>query len=389
MNRKNFLKLAGNLGIGLPFSGISLTSKHRKVLPSNFTGKVLIIGAGAAGLAAGYLLNQLNIEFQILEAQSTYGGRMIRTLDFADFPIPLGAEWLHVTPHVFADIVNDDSQPVDLSLVNYPPNCSYGVWENGVLTVDNIGSFNDQKFQRSSWFDFFEEYIYPSVAPHITYNSIVRAIDYSNDSIVVTSDDGRKFISDKIIVTLPLKVIQEEDVTFFPVLPDSKSHAIRQAHVWDGIKVFIKFSQSFYPTFLEIRNFVPKTGELLYYDAAYGQNSDQHILGLFSVGAPSQTYISLTGDALHDYILEELDGIFSNQASPNYQGHIVQNWSQAPFFKGAYLQDFEEEEIVRILGEPVGNKVFFAGEAYTDGKDWGGLHAAIQSAKVAVEALCS
>ena len=39
--------------------------------------KVLIIGAGAAGLAAGHALAQRGIDFQILEASDRIGGRLI------------------------------------------------------------------------------------------------------------------------------------------------------------------------------------------------------------------------------------------------------------------------------------------------------------------------
>jgi monoamine oxidase len=56
---------------------------------------VIVVGAGAVGLSAAYLLNQRGIQVQILEALSVFGGRMKRVTDFADFPIPTGAEWLH------------------------------------------------------------------------------------------------------------------------------------------------------------------------------------------------------------------------------------------------------------------------------------------------------
>ena len=51
-----------------------------------FDGKVIIIGAGAGGLSAGYLLQQQGIDFEILEASASYGGRMRINTDFADFP---------------------------------------------------------------------------------------------------------------------------------------------------------------------------------------------------------------------------------------------------------------------------------------------------------------
>ena len=90
MTRKEFIRICQVLGIGLPLQSM-LGGCNDTELQSNFDGKVLIIGAGAGGMSAGYLLNQLGIEFKILEASSTYGGRMKTNKDFADFPIPLGA----------------------------------------------------------------------------------------------------------------------------------------------------------------------------------------------------------------------------------------------------------------------------------------------------------
>ena len=66
--------------------------------------KVIIIGAGAAGLTAGHLLSQRGVDFEILEATSEYGGRMRSTNSFADFPISLGGECLHVERDVLTEI---------------------------------------------------------------------------------------------------------------------------------------------------------------------------------------------------------------------------------------------------------------------------------------------
>ena len=53
------------------------------------------MGAGAAGITAGHALSEKGIDFEILEASSVHGGRVKKTAGFADFPIDLGAEWVH------------------------------------------------------------------------------------------------------------------------------------------------------------------------------------------------------------------------------------------------------------------------------------------------------
>ena len=49
MNRKEFLKICGILGIGLPAQA-SLVGCTKDVLKSNFNGKVIIVGAGPGGM---------------------------------------------------------------------------------------------------------------------------------------------------------------------------------------------------------------------------------------------------------------------------------------------------------------------------------------------------
>lgn len=386
MTRKEFIKTCGILGIGISQTSLLASCDGNNVNPS-FSGKVLIIGAGAAGLSAAYLLQQKGISYQVLEASSVYGGRMKRTTSFTDFPIPLGAEWLHIETGIFDETVNDENIQVNVNTTGYNTTDSYGLWENGALTMDELGDFDDKKFVNSSWFDFFDEYIVPSVKDNISYNAIVNEIDYTSDEIEVTTQNGQTFKADKVIVTVPLKMLQEDNISFLPVLPNNKQNAIDNATFWDGIKVFMEFSTKFYPTFLEFTITPEESGQKAYFDAAYGQNTNKHILGFFAVGTPSDPYRALTGNALKDYILAELDQIFSNQATPNYLNHIEQNWSTEPFIKGAYLSDYESSSRVETLSESVDDKVYFAGEAYTDGTDWAGLHTAIRAAKRVVEEL--
>jgi monoamine oxidase len=55
--------------------------------------KVLIIGAGFAGLSAAQFLKKNNVDFEIIESRKDIGGR-IRTFTDWGFPMDLGASWL-------------------------------------------------------------------------------------------------------------------------------------------------------------------------------------------------------------------------------------------------------------------------------------------------------
>ncbi len=351
--------MCGILGVGLPFPSVLASCGSDNGPDASFTGKVLIIGAGAGGLSAGYLLQQLGIEYEILEASSAYGGRMRINTTFADFPIPLGAEWLETNTNIFSEIVNDSSVEVNIETIPDNP---------------------DRKFVNYSWFNFFEDFIVPSVSSKIAYNTIVRSIDYSGDQIIVNTQSGQ-YAADKVVISVPLKILRDSDIQFTPALPQNKIDAINSVRIWEGFKAFFEFSEKFFDDSHEV-DISPETdGQKIYYNAALGQNTSRHILGLFSVGTPASEFSTLSGNELRDFILAELDQIYNNQASPNYIKHITQDWNNEPFIKAGYLSDHADWRTVRTLGESVADKLYFAGGAYTDGEDWVSVHTAAQSAR--------
>jgi len=396
MKRNEFLRLCGLLGISLPLQSVMTSCSSSNLntnANNNLPESVIIIGAGAAGMAAGHLLAQQGIDFTILEATSAYGGRMKQNTMFADFPIPLGAEWLHINPSIFSEIVNNDSVQINTSTVGYNTNTDFGIDASTgqQISLSDVGVVADRKFIDSTWFEFFETYVLPSVQSKIIYNSPINTIDYSGDMVVVTDTNGQNYTAEKLIITIPLKILQNGFVSFTPQLPNNKLQAINNATVWNGCKAFIEFNNKFYPSFISYTTIPETAGQKLYYDASYGQNSSQHILGLFAVGTEADTYINQTSDSnLLDYMLNELDIVFNgNIASSSYIKHTFQNWNAEPYANGAYLFDHENFNRVATLGQSVNNKLFFAGEAYTTGNDWGSVHTAARSARRAVEDLIS
>ena len=388
MNRKDFIKLCGIYGIGLPLHSSLASCNNDGSGETEFKGKVVIIGAGAGGLSSGYLLNQRGIDFEILEASSSYGGRMRINTDFADFPIPVGAEWLHSSTDVFQEMVNDGSVNVDVNTINYDgKQDTYAFWDNGQLSVSPLND-SDIKFVDYSWFNFYEDYIIPDITDKIAFNTIVESVDYSDQKIRITTNQG-EVESDKIIVSVPLKILQDGDIIFIPGFPDDKMSAVNSSKVWEGFKAFIEFSDKFYDTQIGF-NIIPATeGQKLYYDAAYGQNTSKNILGLFSVGRPALNYSKLSDSELIGVILTELDEIYEGKASRSYINYITQDWNKEPFIRSGYLSDETDWRMVRKLSESIDRKIYFAGGPYTNGEDWVSIHAAAQSAKSAIDELTS
>src|ERR1051326_285286 len=74
---------------------------------------VLIIGAGAAGLAAAAELTREGIRTVVVEARDRLGGR-IHTLHLPPFPVPveMGAQFVHGRPPEIWDIIRREMFPV-------------------------------------------------------------------------------------------------------------------------------------------------------------------------------------------------------------------------------------------------------------------------------------
>ena len=361
----------------------STTTATGDPVEGNGVASVIVVGAGPAGMSAGALLRRAGVDVRVLEARDTYGGRIKHTRDFVDFPIPLGGEWLHEAPDELDTMAG---QEVDVELAAYQPDDEVAYYD-GTLTMSTLSEDpdTDLKFVGSSWLDFFETYVLPDVEDRIEYGVEIVRVDHTGDTVVLTDAAGAVHEADQAIVTVPLKLLQEGRVEFDPPLPDAHQEAIARAGIWGGMKVFIEFSERFYPVFLSFPDSFTPAGQRLYYDASYGQRSDRHVLGLFTVGEPAERYQALDeGDELREAILAELDEIFDGAATPAYLQHIAQNWNDEPFALGAYLADEADWRIPRQLQERFSDRVYLAGDAYTSHDDWSAVDDAARSARDAV-----
>ena len=374
MTRQEFIEKSLLMGISLPLlSSLLLQACNPKSLifpnlDGSFKGKVIIVGAGAAGMSAGYLLKQYGIEFKILEASSVYGGRLKKIENFANFPIDLGAEWIHVNPRILGDIANKSIDQSVFETIDYNPQ-TIKTWKKGKLKSHNYikNLYSEWKFKRSTWFDFFEQNIVPEISDSIVLNKPVVEINYAANTVIAKTTGNESYEADKVLVTVPIKILQNDQIAFQPELPQEKREAIGNVFMGDGIKIFIEFDEKFYPDILSFGNiFKALTEENKFvYDAAFKKDSDKNILGLFAINEKASTYTNLSEEEIISKFLSELDEIFEGKATIHYKKHIIQNWSKEPYIQGAYSYSFDgnKNDIVNIISEPLINKIYFAGEA--------------------------
>lgn len=110
----------------------------------------------------------------------------------------------------------------------------------------------------------------------------------------VRLQDGEILIADKVIVTIPLKILMDGDVHFEPNLSNRKTEAFSEVDMPPGSKMFIEFNTRFYPDVVAIaESGSDRIGDAIYYNASLNKNSSKYVLGLFCVGEPAHQFTRL------------------------------------------------------------------------------------------------
>lgn len=378
-----------------------------------FQGKVIIVGAGAAGLHAAYVLKSKGIDFQILEASANYGGRLAKITGFADFPIDLGAQWLHGKNNILGDliqktktrIVKDESgtkywfknnlvdklpENVNIFEGDGLPDITYkdyaiqkGLGMDYENIIENIagdqgaaasrisvyGNNEDEKNWCSgdedykfsdTYYDLIDSQIAIHVKDKIRVNTIVKLIDYSGDIITVIDSNNNTYTASKVIITVPISILKLSNIQFSPSLPKEKTTAFSKIGMDAGMKVFLKFTNRFYH-----ENIIGGDICAAYADERIGKTGKDNILLAFVMGTQAEYLTSLGNDsAITKALLSELDLMYNGQATSSFVSSHVENWTTHPFIRGAYSYSPVGMGNARIIAaQPVDNKLFFAGEA--------------------------
>lgn len=435
MDRRDFLRQSTFLSIGglLIPSTILFPSCRKDNLYEDvkYDGKVLIIGAGAAGLYAAYILKSKGIDFEIIEAAATHGGRMGRLDSFADYPIDLGAQWLHGRNSILGDLVKktntkitlDDSDEYfwfngqmvqelpkdiielfsrednipDVSFADFAQQENFGDEYNYIVEAiagDSgasaseisaqwkikeeegwVSGDQDFKFQ-DTFFDLIDTQIANGVKDKITLNTVVSSIDYSNDTIVVTDSNNNTYTADKVIITVPITVLKSNDIEFIPALPTEKTDAFSKIGMEAGMKVFLKFNTKFYND-----NVIGGSTCAAYADDLVGKTGSDNVLLAFVMGKQAEALTSLGSDAaITNALLQELDSMFDGQASASFIDSHVQNWTTNPYVRGAYSYSTIGMGNAReIAAQPINDKLFFAGEAMNINGHHQTVHGAVET----------
>jgi lysine-specific histone demethylase 1B len=432
MNRRQFLKQSTLISIGgllIPSALLAACRKETLFEDVTYDGKVIIIGAGAAGLYAAYILKSKGIDFQILEASSTYGGRLGKLTGFANFPIDTGAQWLHGKNSILGDLIKksktnitlDDSetkfwfnnqlvnslpQETDIFEGDDLPDISFEDYalQNGLgneykYIVENIAgdqgaaasrlsvfgnnkdeenwSAGDDDFKfEETFFDLIDTQIANQVKDYILLNTVVSKIDYSQSTILITDSNNNTFNADKVIITVPIPILKSADIQFTPALPDEKTAAFAKIGMDAGMKVFLKFSNKFFD-----QNIIGGSVCAAYADDSIGKAQNDNILLAFIMGEQAEYLTSLGSDAaITTALIQELDIMYNGQASASFIASHVENWTTNPYIKGAYsYSTIGMGDARKIASQALSEKLYFAGEAMNTNGHHQTVHGAVET----------
>lgn len=412
---------------------------------------VIIIGAGIAGIAAAHHLRKSGIKnILILEAANRIGGR-IWTDRRLKYPVELGASWIHGanTKNPITSIARKaKAETTCLSMDRFQLYDDHGkiydyeqlkksakAFHKLLKKIEKKGKRNKSVLQlineiapksfkdplihyllsanlefdlggdinrlSSKYFydddEFAGEDVYISngyqhivkyLAQKLPYklNTKVKNIDYSQNRVIVGTSD-KKYIADKLILTVPLGVLQYGNIKFRPELPSKKLRSIHRLGMGTVNKIVLVFDHIFWEKKIEHFGISSsKKGAYNYFINLYRING-QKALMTFAFGSFAQKMEKQSDKEVKKDILQQLRKIYGKKV-PKPTAFYRTKWASDPLFRGAYSfasvnsvpKDFDR------IATPIKEQVYFAGE-HTNHKYRGTVHGAYLSGQKAANLL--
>ncbi len=397
---------------------------------------VVVVGAGAAGIAAAKRLVAARLKILVVEARDRLGGRAFTTPISPGLALDLGCEWLHSADRnpwtgiarqlgfafdqklpdwgsrvawrqgkaadaewqksrdeFYARLDRAATEPGDraASELLEPGNKwnpllrAISTWANGAeldqVSVQDHGRYDPSEV---NW-RVLEGYgaliaRYGENLP-VSLGTNVTRIDHGGHLIRVETPRG-DLLARAVIVTLPTNVLASGAVGFIPALPGKLSAAAGlPMHVVN--KFFLRLDADFDAVGPDSNlvgdTFSSRTGA--YQIRPHGWPV---ILGYY--GGDFAAELEHQGmDATADFAIGELAGLFGNAIRKQLAPLTGSAWGGDPFARGAYSMALPGHADDRaVLSSPVDGRVFFAGEACS-AADFGTAHAAFQTGEEAAD----
>ena len=397
---------------------------------------VAVIGAGAAGIAAGRRLAEAGANFVVLEARSRIGGRAW-TETAGGFPLDLGCGWLHSgdrnpwtriaeatgysvdrTPapwttdkrdasfteaeyrdyraaaaafYARLDAAEEDAHDRPASdflepggrwnaLLNAISTYANGA-ELELVSLRDVTQYADDNVNwrvREGYGAMIAAY---GAALPVVLACPVVGVDHSGRALKIETSRGT-LGAKAAIVTLPTALLAREAIRFIPALPE-KIDAAAGLPLGLADKVVLAIDgPDDIPAESRVFGRTDRIGTGAYHLRPFGRPV---IEGFF--GGRLARELEQEGEgALARFAIEELVGQFGSVMRPRLRPLIATGWSNDRYAQGSYSHALPGKAGLReVLARPVDSRLFFAGEACS-AESFSTAHGAYETGIVAAEA---
>ena len=382
----------------------------------NSSVRVVIIGAGAAGLAAASALSGQGLSVLVLEARDRIGGRALtQRLDGVDFDV--GCEWLHSADrncfvpiarslgfelayeephwgeqssninfpiseqhafHAAFDAFEDRLQaaarlPQDTDAADWlAPGNRWNPLVDAVSTyvsgaeLSNISAYDSTNYQetKANWrvrrgYGALVAAFGSSCS--VALNTELLTVDHSGREIMLETSRGN-VRARAVICTLPTNLIAEEAVRFRPPLPDKVAAAAGLPLGYAEKAMLHLDDPNTFPVDGHLFGATDRTETGSYDLRPLGRDCIQAFFG----GALARALVD--HDALADYAIDELAALVGTKIRSRIRPLAASTWSHDRFARGSYSYARPGCFGLRaVLAAPVDGRLFFAGEATSPG----------------------
>lgn len=212
----------------------------------------------------------------------------------------------------------------------------------------------------------------------IRLNARVEQIGYGPQEVSIQTSQG-EFTGDRVLVTLPLGVLKSGLVAFDPPLPERKLSAIGRIGVGTLAKVRLQFDRMFWPDTTYVFGMPRGAGEGCTVAVNKGAIDGCPELILLIGGETGRQVEAMTEQEARTWAMNQVRAAFG-PGVPDPVAIQLTAWTNDPFARGSYsyIAVGCQPADLATLAEPVGDRLFFAGEA-TSNNQWATAHGAYLS----------
>lgn len=141
--------------------------------------------------------------------------------------------------------------------------------------------------------------------------------------MMVTVEDGRNFVADAAIVTVPLGILKANLIQFEPKLPEWKVSAIADIGVGNENKIALRFDRVFWPN-VELLGVVAPTSYSCGYFLNLHKATGHPVLVYMAAGRFAYDLEKLSDDSAANFVMMQLKKMFPDATEPvNFQTSLI------------------------------------------------------------------